>query len=101
MRALAIVLLALLLTACGDKNTRPSERLAVAAGCSDLCFSPCVATDGDTGIRITGNPDDAKVFDEIGEDVVGRLTGKLRTCETHRQACELCLGNLRQRGVIQ
>ena len=43
---------------------------------------------------------DPAAWDALGEDVIDRLTTKLRTCDTRRQACVQCLERLERAEVI-
>lgn len=89
-----VIIMALGLSACQSMPVQP------AAQCNPICFQRCVAEDGDTGVRVQSDGNDAEAWDEIGEEVVLSLTTKLRTCEIHRQACDQCLQRLEQKKVI-
>lgn len=98
IRALAVLLLGLLL--CGGACTRNVRK--VPAQCDAMCAVPCVAADGDTGVRWDADPTKAEAWDELAEDtVIDQLAGKLRTCEVRRRACHQCLLRLDRAGVIE
>lgn len=83
---------------CG--KVRPAAREAIAANCAAKCFEPCL--DGkDTGIRVTGDPEDPRTQDEINSDVIDALVDKLRKCDLEgRGSCVKCIENLKAEGVI-
>lgn len=89
------------LTSCAPRPVLPAKPVPVVASCSSLCTTPCIADNGDTGIRWDGSPVDANAWDILAEHVTLTLVDKLRVCETQRRACVRCLDSLRARGVIQ
>ena len=72
----------------------------VPAQCNAMCFAPCVGEDGDTGVRLRADPENAEAWDELGGEVIGALATKLRACEVNRKACDQCLQRLEKRKVI-
>jgi len=93
MRA-AVLLLLVMLAGCAGAPAR------VPAQCDAMCFQGCVGQDEDTGVRVTADPAASATWDQIGEDVVGKLAGKLRSCDVRRDACVQCLRRLDRRRVI-
>jgi hypothetical protein len=102
MTRLVLLMLLVLATAgfgsCGVRKDAPPP---VVAQCDAMCYLPCVDEHGDTGVRWEGEPDKADTLDALGGEVVPQLAEKLRTCETRRKACALCLDRLQHEGVIQ
>lgn len=99
MTRLIAAALVLVLGAC--QSARPPDRAgAVAAQCNPICYAPCVAEDGDTGVRWEGDPAHAEAWDVLGEQVTEQLAAKLRSCDVRRRACVQCLERLQRAGVI-
>lgn len=82
---------------CGVRSSTPAP---VLAQCDAICYAPCLAPNGDTGVRWEGDPAMATTLDAIGEEVVPTLASKLRVCEASRKACVQCLDRLEKNGVI-
>jgi hypothetical protein len=99
MRALILAAGAVLLL-CGFPGCNVRPNAPIPAQCDAVCFVPCVGKDEDTGVRVTGNPDDAGTWDEIGGDALDTLARKLRTCDVGREACVKCLNRLDKAKVI-
>lgn len=98
MKPLTAALLLLLLTACRTDPIRPEPP---TLSCPDICKVPCVAENGDTGVRWEADPADPDAFDDLAGNVIDALTQKLRRCEVSRATCHKCLNNLRDQGIIQ
>lgn len=94
-----VVVLGLGLVGCGQ--VPPDQVRPVFAQCADLCYQPCVAADGDTGVRWEGAPTDPAAWDVLGEQVTEQLAAKLRSCDVRRRACVQCLERLDAQGVIR
>lgn len=94
MRPILLLVILLTLTACS------SMKDAIPAQCNAMCFQPCVAKDGDTGVRWDAKEADPGAWDALGGDVIDQLATKLRTCETRRQSCTQCLERLRDQKLI-
>lgn len=97
------LIVALVLVTCGFDSCGQvrDQRATVDAHCDSICFMPCIAANGDTGVRWDGDPQASAAFDALGGDVVPALTEKLRTCEVRRRACAVCLQRLEAEGVIR
>lgn len=93
---LLLLALAVALTGCGQ--SRPAK--PIAAQCDNACFVPCVGKDGDTGVRIEGDPNDPNTWDEIGDALNRKFPALLRTCDARREACTKCLRRLDDEKVI-
>lgn len=92
----------ILLGGCAHRTGQGEIAPPVAAHCDDaLCRAPCVAADGDTGVRWEADPADPLAFDALAEVVGNELADRLRGCEVRRRACEQCLDRLKAAGVIQ
>lgn len=91
-----VVALFLLTGATCSRNTRP-----VPAQCNQICFLPCVAENGDSGVRWEADPYNPAAWDDLGGEVVPALADKLRVCEVRRQGCEQCLKRLDKAKVIE
>lgn len=76
-------------------------REPILAQCDAKCYTPCVAADGDTGIRWDGSPTDPAMFDRLADQVTLPLADRLRACDVNRQACTQCLDRLKSAGVIR
>lgn len=96
MRTVLVTVAAVFLLAACSRNTRP-----VPAQCNPICFLPCVAANGDAGVRWEAVPSDPAAWDALGGEVVPALADKLRVCEVRRLACEQCLRRLDDAKVIQ
>lgn len=89
-------MLALALTACGDKNVRPQP---VDEGCDALCRTPC-----ETSVPIWNPPGGGASesdWDTYPEQVTIPLKGKADTCELHRVSCVQCLDRLKAAGATR
>lgn len=95
------VLAMVLLSACGPRGVRTDAPPPADAHCDAMCFVPCVAENGDTGVRWDGTPTDPAMFDALATEVTLPLADKLRTCELRRRACVQCLQRLQREDVIQ
>ena len=87
------------LTACRTRGV-PMTPPPFPAQCDAKCFVPCAKENGDTGIRINGDPNVASTFDEIGTTAGTVFAATLRQCDVHRKACVQCLDRLERAGVI-
>ena len=96
MRAVLAIIAAVLLLAACSRNTRP-----VPAPCNPACFLPCVAANGDSGVRWEADPNGPAAWDVLGGEVVPALADKLRVCEVRRLACAQCLRRLEKAKVIK
>ncbi len=94
MRAVVLLMLVMLAGCVGAPARVPAQ-------CDAMCFQRCVGEGEDTGVRVTADPAAAGTWDQIGEDVVGQLAGKLRSCDVRRNACVQCLRRLDKQRVIQ
>ena len=97
-RAIFLVI-CMMLAACQTKGV-PVTPPPFPAQCDAKCFVPCVKENGDTGIRIQGDPNVASTFDEIGTTAGTVFAATLRQCEVNRKACVQCLDRLERAGVI-
>ena len=97
---LAILCLVVLLACSGCQSKGPVNAAPVQSHCETMCYTPCIKEDGDTGVRWIADFTRPDAWETLGDDVVAALSGKLRTCELHRKACEQCLQNLKEEGVI-
>jgi len=89
---IGLTVLFTMLSACASV---PGKSVAVNAGCSDLCLTPCPK--GELG-QADGNS--AQDWDALALLTLD-YADKLRACEVQRQACVKCLDRLREAGVIQ
>lgn len=92
MKALALLLIPLLLAGCGSFLVR---RPAVPAQVDASCFQSVVDT-----VRWTGNPESAATWDVLGKHVIPDLRAEVKTAELHRLACEQALRRLDKAKVI-
>lgn len=90
----------LLVIATSGATCQRRAAVPVPAQCDVVCFIRCVQEDGDTGIRVTGDPDAPETIDELGEITTVTLPTMLRTCDARREACAQCLRRLERAGVI-
>ena len=97
MKQLTLLLL-LGLTACAGRQVKVEPP---TFACPDACATPCVAENGDTGIRWEADPDSPEAWDDLAGSVLDLLVQKLRTCEVNRSTCNKCIQNLKDQGVIQ
>lgn len=93
------LLVAVIVTGCALIPQRYKAK-AVPAQCDSMCYAPCVAKDGDTGVRVTGDPNNASTWDEIGELLASTFREKLEACDAHREACVKCLQRQQKAGVL-
>lgn len=98
MRTVLVTVVAvfLLTGATCSRSTRP-----VPAQCNPICLLPCVAENGDSGVRWEADPSDPAAWDALGGEAVPALADKLRVCEVRRQACVQCLRRLEKAKVIK
>lgn len=99
LRLIFLLLVSAALTGCGLFPQRYKPQ-AVPAQCDSMCYAPCVGKDGDTGVRVTGDPNDASTWDEIGELLASAFREKLESCDAHREACVKCLQRQQKAGVL-
>lgn len=99
MRSLFAIVMAASLAGCGLFPQRYKSQ-PVPAQCSEQCYAPCVAKDGDTGVRVTGAGDDPTTWDEIAGLLASTFRQKLEQCDARREACVKCLQRLEKAKVL-
>lgn len=94
-----VIFVVLILSGC--KSTPVVIAPPALAQCNQMCYTPCVKENGDTGVvwEVTGTQ--ANDWDELGDTVTSMLSAKLRQCELNRQACTKCLDRLETENVIK
>lgn len=90
-RALAILVLGLVLSACSPARTPPP----IEAQCDQMCFVECKSE-----AKWEANPNDPKAWDELANETLPASRAETRTCEVRRKACVQCLRRLDRHGVI-
>lgn len=95
----AVVLVVIALTGCGLIPQRYKSE-PVPAQCDAMCYVPCISKDGDTGIRVEGDPYSAHTWDEIGSLLAGTVREKIEQCDARRESCVKCLQRLKKEKVI-
>jgi hypothetical protein len=100
-RLLLIALVVLVTCGFGSCGVRKDAPPPADAHCDLMCFVPCTADAGDTGARWEGDAADPAMWDALVEEPLAQMVDKLRTCETRRKACAMCLERLEREGVTQ
>jgi hypothetical protein len=99
MRRLALVIAAVLATACAT-TPRPPERaptLAVPVTCAPQCTVSCVPVQWP---QWQGDPAAPATWDRIDSDVIAPLRAALERCDGARAACVQCLRRIERAGVV-
>lgn len=99
LRLIFLLLASTTVAGCGLFPQRYKPQ-AVPAQCDSMCYAACVGQDGDTGVRVTGDPNNAGTWDEIGELLASTFREKLESCDAHREACVKCLQRQQKAGVL-
>lgn len=102
MRAFVVLLLAVLVTACGMFPRRATPPVAAPAA---ICFHPddpvADAVKGDTGVRWTCNAETSECWDQLGEKVAPALASKALSEARGRIACTDFINDLYRRKAIR
>lgn len=96
MKILIAAMLATVLVGCAGI---PKFRVAVVPdpvpeSCDDRCRTPCDLGPGPEDVTIM--KDDKDAFDKLVTEALIPSRTATKTCELHRQACVMCLDNLKR-----